>query len=301
MVKTPLSLSIGSKGRIVSELQAAIGAKVDGSYGPITHRMACEHLGRQVKALTLQDLWSLGVQIQLGIDLSGHNEGGNKGLVDFKKVREAGVSFTYLKATEGRSYTNVEAQRQVEAARSAGLMVGMYHFGDPSADRTNETLSNLFADAREEANHFLDVQKRFCGVPDLIPMLDVEAGYLSKLEKLWAMSNLGKSSKARADTTALWVLEVLRELRQPGVYTARWAVNSFLSNADPSVLIQIAACPLWLASYNSGAAPARSLDSPWRPYSIWQLSGSGSIPGVDGKVDLNIALTSDLTKLKVRT
>ncbi|MER6528731.1 glycoside hydrolase family 25 protein [Streptomyces sp. NPDC001508] len=39
-----------------------------------------------------------------------------------------GVSFVFIKATEGRSYVNPKLSAQTERARDAGLVVGFYHF-----------------------------------------------------------------------------------------------------------------------------------------------------------------------------
>ncbi|GAA3295927.1 glycoside hydrolase family 25 protein [Streptomyces cinereospinus] len=39
-----------------------------------------------------------------------------------------GLSFVFVKATEGRSYVNPKLAAQTERARGAGLVVGFYHF-----------------------------------------------------------------------------------------------------------------------------------------------------------------------------
>ncbi|MEU9735573.1 glycoside hydrolase family 25 protein [Streptomyces sp. NPDC048002] len=39
-----------------------------------------------------------------------------------------GLSFVFVKATEGRSYVNPKLSAQTERAREAGLVVGFYHF-----------------------------------------------------------------------------------------------------------------------------------------------------------------------------
>ncbi|MQY39503.1 Autolytic lysozyme [Streptomyces sp. RB17] len=40
----------------------------------------------------------------------------------------SGLSFAFIKATEGRSYVNPHATAQAKTARDAGLVVGFYHF-----------------------------------------------------------------------------------------------------------------------------------------------------------------------------
>lgn len=39
-----------------------------------------------------------------------------------------GLSFVFVKATEGRTYTNPKLAAQTRTARDAGLVVGYYHF-----------------------------------------------------------------------------------------------------------------------------------------------------------------------------
>ncbi|MDO0925632.1 GH25 family lysozyme [Streptomyces sp. TG1A-8] len=39
-----------------------------------------------------------------------------------------GISFVFIKATEGRSYINPKLSAQTKRARDAGLVVGFYHF-----------------------------------------------------------------------------------------------------------------------------------------------------------------------------
>lgn len=39
-----------------------------------------------------------------------------------------GLSFVFIKATEGRSYVNPRLSAQTKTARNAGLVVGFYHF-----------------------------------------------------------------------------------------------------------------------------------------------------------------------------
>lgn len=54
----------------------------------------------------------------------------------------SGLSFVFVKATEGRSYTNPRLETQVRTARRAGLVVGHYHFLWPGR-------------IRSQARHFL--------------------------------------------------------------------------------------------------------------------------------------------------
>lgn len=62
-----------------------------------------------------------------GIDVSSHQS---------SSYDTTGLSFVFIKATEGRTYTNPKLAAQTRTAREAGLVVGFYHFlwpGNPTA------------------------------------------------------------------------------------------------------------------------------------------------------------------------
>ncbi|CAM5693674.1 hypothetical protein SALBM217S_10533 [Streptomyces griseoloalbus] len=54
-----------------------------------------------------------------GIDISSHQS---------SSYDTDGLSFVFVKATEGRSYVNPKLAAQTKRGRDAGLVVGFYHF-----------------------------------------------------------------------------------------------------------------------------------------------------------------------------
>lgn len=302
-----LTIRNGSRGVYVERLQSALNGHrplgssalvVDGVCGPATLTAAAHALGRpSVGPLSREDLRRIGAPVELLSDLSGHNEGGNKRLVDPDRMAQAGVYGTWWKLTEGQTYINREAKRQVDAAGS--MRRGGYHFGDPSADRTGLDVTALFADARAEADHYLRARDVFGGAgPELPDVLDVERGHGSKLSRL-AAAYFKPGRAKRAEMTARWCLAWLERVervtgRRPWIYTARWAQRAYLRAAPAPLLAELAQYPVWLASYNSGTEPARPLDAPFGRCRAWQFTGSGTVAGVDGRVDLSWALADDL-------
>ena len=304
-----VTVRTGSKGRIVVALQRALQARgevvsVDGVAGPQTMRAAARVLGLpEVAPLSSAELSRLGVPLVYGIDLSGHNEGGNKPEVDFQRVHAAGIRFCYLKLTEGTSYRNREATRQASECRRYGIAAGGYHFADPSARRALD-LVDLGLDAKAEADHYVEVRREVFGKrgPQLFDMLDLERTYRADLSAA-AWAAIGGTSRRRAELAALWclswraVVKASTGAAPAGLYTGKWAWDAYLKAAPEAVLAELRASPLWLASYNTGAEPARQI--PGYPWAIWQYSGSGSVPGVTGKCDLNVMLEADLASLRL--
>ena len=58
-----------------------------------------------------------------GIDVSRY-----QGNIDWAKVKASGMTFVFIKATEGQTYTDPNFQKNVSGALAAGMLVGTYHF-----------------------------------------------------------------------------------------------------------------------------------------------------------------------------
>jgi lysozyme len=90
-----------------------------------------------------------------GIDVSNH-----QGVIDWDAVAGDGISFAYVKATEGRDWVDKRFAANWTGAGAAGIERGAYHF------------FSLCTDGAAQARHFLDV-----AAPDphaLAPALDLE-------------------------------------------------------------------------------------------------------------------------------
>jgi len=268
------------KGQEVARLQLKIGAKVDGNFGSGTKKAVEEY--QEENSLSVdgiagpQTLGSLGIEVLPGIDLSSHN-----GIVDFKKVAAAGIKYAWIKITEGTTHQNPGFQKKFDDARKEGIIVGAYHFGRP------DTYYGLHTDWDNEATNFLlqlDKAGLECG--DLIPVLDVEKGmktddnYNCKWYLNW-LDKVGCETKTR-----------------PIIYSARWAWQLYIMKATEDLQQKIASYPLWLASYNEGIEPKRK-PAIWDKWDIWQYTGSGDVPGVKGRCDVNWMAGGQLAKLRV--
>ena len=56
----------------------------------------------------------------------------NNAPVNWAAVKAAGISFAFVKSTESTGYVNPYYARDVAGARAAGVVVGAYHFAQPS-------------------------------------------------------------------------------------------------------------------------------------------------------------------------
>jgi GH25 family lysozyme M1 (1,4-beta-N-acetylmuramidase) len=81
-----------------------------------------------------------------GIDVSSHQS---------SSYDTTGLSFVFIKATEGRTYTNPKLTAQTKTARDADLVVGYYHFLWPN--NLTAQAEHFVAKAPEKAGDILAV------------------------------------------------------------------------------------------------------------------------------------------------
>jgi lysozyme len=105
-----------------------------------------------VSADTLQALLNGGMT--LGVDIA-------RGNLDFAALRKQGVSFAFIKASEGSDFLNPSMTTSANSANISNIMVGLYHFYRPGID-VNAQFKN-FAAVLEKTSW------------NLPPVLDIEA------------------------------------------------------------------------------------------------------------------------------
>lgn len=186
-----------------------------------------------------------------GIDVSSNN-----GPIVWDLVAAAGISFAWMKATEGATEIDKNFVRHWSGALYAGVQRGAYHFF---------TATSAPAD---QAATFLRI---YPGAGELPPVLDLERGLR------------GETPSIRQALT--WIEIVRRELGvTPMVYLSPAFAAEALARGDMPE--EIGTCDLWLAEW-SGAEPAR-VPWPWSTWRAWQRSSTGRVAGIAGPVDLDV-------------
>lgn len=180
-----------------------------------------------------------------------------QGLIDWPRARATGVSFAWLKATEGGDRIDPGFAPNARAARAAGVPVGGYHF------------FYFCRTAAEQAEWFIRNVPRVKG--DLPPVLDIEWNHTSPSCQLRP-----DPAKVRAEMRTF--LEILRAHYHvtPVIYTTVdfWADND---------LGKMRGYDFWLRS----VADHPSVRYPGASWTFWQYTGTGVVPGIGGTVDLN--------------
>ena len=194
----------------------------------------------------------------LGIDVSYW-----QGDIDWQQVKDAGVEFVIIRVAYrgsgiGKLEADTMAQANYEGARAAGLKVGAYVFSQAITPE----------EAVEEADFALDLTKDW--EMDMPLVYDWE--YIDEESR-----TAGLDPRTLTDCTAAFCRTVVEAGRESMIYF----------NADQShkqmYLSELVGYGFWLAMYG------QTMDYPYK-IDMWQYTNSGTVPGINGNVDLNLQL-----------
>jgi lysozyme len=188
------------------------------------------------------------------MQLSGIDVSHFQNQIDWRQVRKVGVSFAFVKATEGQTVTDRAFEKNWKSTRALGIRRGAYHFFRPEFD------------PETQAKHFLKVLGDDPG--ELPPALDVEV-----------LGNV--SADGVVERANRWMQLVKARLKRiPILYTGSAFWRMTLKNSAA-----LAENPLWIAHYTSGPKPL--VPNAWPKWTFWQFSQQGKVPGISGDVDLD--------------
>ncbi len=188
-----------------------------------------------------------------GIDVSRY-----QGEIDWARVRGAGVSFAYIKATEGADVLDAMFTRNWEAARQAGVPRGAYHF------------YYFCRSAAEQAAWFTRHVPR--DAASLPPVLDMEWNHRSRT------CPLRPDPVGIRREMGVFLDTLTRHFgRRPVIYST---VDFYHDNE----LWRIAGYDFWLRA----VADHPTAVYPSRPWTFWQYTGTGLVDGIVGRTDLNV-------------
>ncbi len=188
-----------------------------------------------------------------GIDISRYNE-----TIDWPRIKRAGVDFAFIKATEGKDNRDVRYSEHWQAARRAGIPRSAYHF------------YYFCATPEAQARNYINtVPKSDRSLP---PILDVEWNPNSPT------CTKRPSPRVVRDLLGRWLRIIEKHYGQkPIIYTT---VDFHRENLAQGGLPNY---QYWLRSVIAEPKYVYSK----RDWTFWQYTGTGKIPGIKGKVDIN--------------
>ena len=246
---------------------------------PISRKLVVFLNGTLILFLSTLATVTAKAQRPLGTDVSGYQPAN----INWTAVKNDGVSFAWVKATEGTYYVNPNFTSQLPGAASAGVYVGAYHFARPSDD-PNITGANS---ADSEASYFWSVAGGYvkAGGGYLVPMLDWEdtgatngGGFTITFMSEWVNEWCNDvSNYAAAEGIIL----------RPVVYTGTWySVPTSGASGYPGLNSTVTNWPDWFAAYPANANAQTGTpggESPWPSWNIWQY-GDTNWTGGDSDV-----------------
>lgn len=202
-----------------------------------------------------------GTPCELGVDVCSY-----QGQIDWQQVADVGVKFAMIRVggrgwgPEGRLYTDEYAQINYEGAKAAGIKVGVYFFSQAKNVR----------EAREEARYVLQ----------LIDGWELEMPVVYDWEQIptWTdpeSRTAEVSARIVTDCTVAFCDAVEAAGFMPMLYTNTRQYENLLFAQE------VERYPVWAAQYS------QELTFPYY-LQMWQYTDSGSVPGIEGEVDLNL-------------
>lgn len=187
----------------------------------------------------------------LGIDVSAH-----QGAIDWEQIRGSGVSFAYIKATEGTGHVDERFVANWQGADQAGLARGAYHY------------FTLCSGGEEQAIDFLNA------VPPsddhLPPVIDLELDGSCE----------AAPDRATVDREVSTFVEAVEK-----AWGRRVVVYSSWDWRNTYGLPEETTRPQWHSDVD---------ERPDTDWDIWQVRFDARLPGINHDVDLDVMKVDDL-------
>ena len=191
-----------------------------------------------------------------GIDVSHW-----QGEIDWKKMKEAGVKFAFIKASEFPDkklsmYVDEKFKVNRQGAEENGIYWGAYHFFRTHIDPVHQ------------AESFCEVVGEVTSLP---VVLDLEVAGCKGTQLVRKVKSFIETAYSITG-------------RKPIIYTSGGFWRPYMTYQNLSDVDWAAEYPLWMARYTSQwPAPIY----PWSAWDFWQYSDHGRLPGTKANVDLN--------------
>jgi lysozyme len=181
-----------------------------------------------------------------GIDVSRW-----QGEIDWERVKAAGISFAFIRVSDGMAVVDERFERNWAASRRVGVQRGAYQYFRASTD------------GRKQAEIFVRAVKRN-GRTDLPLVADVE-------------TDDGQPPEVLRKQLKRWLKHVEKRMHhRPYIY---------MSPSMGQVLGRhFRRYQLWLAHYETDCP---RVPDGWRRWIFWQHSNKGRVDGISGDVDLD--------------
>ncbi|MFQ9872026.1 MAG: glycoside hydrolase family 25 protein [Oscillospiraceae bacterium] len=187
-----------------------------------------------------------------GIDVSTW-----QGSIDWQKVKASGIEFAMIRSSYGKEDKSRQTDKQfhenMKGAKAAGILCGAYHY----------SYATSVAEAKQEAAFFLDIIKDYSF--EFPVAFDIE----DKCQRDLGRQLITDMIVAFCDT-----------VERAGYFVSLYTNLDWLNNRID--LDRVQRFDIWLAQWADKPTFTGS-------YGMWQYTSNGSVPGISGRVDMDIA------------
>ena len=196
-----------------------------------------------------------------------------QGVIDWEKVKKAGVEFAFIRVGYRTQKTGVicedpYAEYNLQQAQLNGIKIGVYFFS--SAVNKKE--------AKEEAAWVADFIAQY---PITYPVVYNCEGFSDEENRQYGLD--------KEDRTGLAV-SFLNAIKKKG-YTPMFYAgkNELENNAEWNTKVLSSKYKIWVAQYTDKKYSKKLKSAYTGKHAIWQYTNKGNIEGIDKPVDINIA------------
>lgn len=181
-----------------------------------------------------------------------------QGIIDWRQAKRAGIKFAFIKATEGGDHLDSLFYQNWLGAGRAGIPRAAYHF------------YYFCRPAYQQAQWFIrNVPKTRGALP---PVLDMEWNHLSPTCKYRP-----PAGQVRREIVEFMSILTQHYGQRPIIYTS---IDFYRDNE----LSRLQGYEYWLRSVTKHP----HFTYPGQPWTFWQYTGTGRVPGVPTKTDINV-------------
>lgn len=199
-----------------------------------------------------------------GIDISHYNS-----LPDWTAIKNAGVSFVYIKLSEGVGTPDVRAKENALKAKQNNFRIGYYHFCRPDTRNGGTVESDATAEADEALKRMSFITK-----PDLPLVLDLED------QQSWDTS-------LNSSQYLIWINIFIQQICEKSGGTCMiYSRKNYLDEHLPAKH-DLGKIKLWISKYSTNDCKDVKCPVGWSDWAMWHYCKDGII-GDNSKLDINI-------------
>lgn len=177
----------------------------------------------------------------------------HQGDIDFDKLK-GNIDFAMVRTSYGSFYEDKKYKRNIKELERVKIPYGLYHF----------SYATNVESAKKEATGFINIIKKYNPLYPVV--IDIESS--------------SRTSNVRNDTLVDITSTICSMIESAGYYVMIYANKDYFTGKLNSSKLD--RYDKWLAEWSSKPTYNKN-------FGIWQYSSKGSMPGIVGNVDLNIA------------